>query len=74
MANNIENISNVFNIRLTGGYVFLKNHNLNLNLAMIHSTGQSTTRVQYSANLAYSYVFNAVVARKDKKMKVDADF
>jgi hypothetical protein len=74
MANNSGNLSNVFNIRLTGGYVFFKNHNLNLNVAMIHSAGQSKTRVQYSANLAYSYVFNAVVSRKDKKIKLDADF
>jgi hypothetical protein len=74
MANNVENVSNVFNIRLTGGYVFFKNHNLSLNVAMIHSAGQSKTRMQYSANLAYSYVFSAVLARKDKKLKMDADF
>jgi hypothetical protein len=74
MANNSELLSNVFNIRLTGGYVFFKNHNLSLNVAMIHSAGQRRTRVQYSANLAYSYVFSAIVARKDKKMKLDADF
>jgi hypothetical protein len=74
MANNSGNLSDVFNLRLTGGYVFFKNHNLSLNVAMIHSAGQSKTRVQYSANLAYSYVFNAIVTRKDKKMKLDADF
>ncbi|MDR2448872.1 MAG: hypothetical protein LBD52_02810 [Prevotellaceae bacterium] len=74
MANNSGNLSNVFNVRLTGGYVFFKNHNLSLNVAMIHSAGQSKTRVQYSANLAYSYVFNAVVTRKDKGMKLDTNF
>jgi hypothetical protein len=74
MSNPSGNLSNVFNIRLTGGYLFLKKHNLSLNLAMIHSAGQSQTRVQYSANLSYSYVFNAVVTRKDKKMKLEGSF
>lgn len=74
MTNQSGNLSNVFNIRLTGGYLFLRRHNLSLNLAMIHTAGQAKTQVQYSANLAYSYVFNAVVTRKDKKIRMDADF
>jgi hypothetical protein len=74
MSNQSGNLSDIFNIRLTGGYVFLKKHNLSLNLAMIHSAGQSKSQVQYSANLAYSYVFNAVVTRKDKGVKLDASF
>lgn len=67
-------LSNVFNVRLTGGYVFWKKHTVNLNLALINSKGQSKTQLQYSANLAYSYVFNATVARKDKKLTLKADF
>jgi hypothetical protein len=74
MANNSDVLSDVFNIRLTGGYIFFKSHNLSLNVAMIHSAGQRRTQVQYSANLAYSYVFNAVVTRAAKKIKLDAHF
>jgi hypothetical protein len=74
MSNNTDNLSNVFNIRLTGGYVFWKKHTVNLNVAMIHSKGQSRKQLQYSANLAYSYVFNATVARKDKKIVMNVDF
>jgi hypothetical protein len=74
MANPSGTLSNVFNIRLTGGYIFLKKHNLSLNLAMVHSAGQSATRVQYSANLSYSYVFNAVVTRSGRGMKLEGSF
>lgn len=74
MTNPAGVLSNVFNVRLTGGYVFWKKHTVNLNLALIDSKGQSKTQLQYSANLAYSYVFNATVARKDKKLTLKADF
>jgi hypothetical protein len=66
--------SGVFNIRVTGGYVFWKKHTVNLNLAFINSRGQSTKQWQYSANLAYSYAFLATVTRKDKKMTLKTEF
>jgi hypothetical protein len=74
MTNPTGVLSNVLNIRLTGGYVFWKKHALNLNLALINSKGQSKTQLQYSANLAYSYAFNATVTRKDRKISMKADF
>jgi hypothetical protein len=74
MSNKSENLSNVLNLRLTAGYVFLKKHNINLNLALVHSKGQTKTQLQYSVNLAYGYVFNATLSRKEKKLTMDANF
>jgi hypothetical protein len=74
MTNPAGVLSNVFNLRITGGYVFWKKHTVNLNLALINSKGQNKTQLQYSANLAYSYVFNATVIRKDKKITMNMDF
>jgi hypothetical protein len=74
LSNNVQRLSNVLNLRISGGYIFFKHHNINLNLAMIHSNSPTRTQLQYSINLAYSYVFTASLARKDKRLKLSADF
>jgi hypothetical protein len=74
MHNQDGKLSNVLNLRLNAGYVFLKQHTLNFTAAMVNSTGQQATKQQYSANLAYSYTFGASLVKKNKKMEVDANF
>jgi hypothetical protein len=74
MSNQSGKLSNVLNLRISEGYVLAKKHNLNLSLSMLYSEGITKKRLQYAANLSYSYTFNAVVSRKDKKLKMDANF
>ncbi|GHT52868.1 hypothetical protein AGMMS49982_14260 [Bacteroidia bacterium] len=74
MGNQTGNLSNVVNLRLNAGYQLAKKHSFNLSLSMLHSEAASKTRLQYAANLSYSYAFNVTVSRKNKKLKLDANF
>ena len=73
MYNQDGALSNVLNTRLSGGYVLAKKHNFNLAVSMLH-TGGIKEQTQYMANLSYSYAFNVIVDRKDKKIGVKTDF
>ncbi|GHT19918.1 hypothetical protein AGMMS4957_05310 [Bacteroidia bacterium] len=74
MSNQTGNLSNVINLRLTEGYLLAKKHNLNLTLSMLYSAGQAKKQLQYAVNLSYSYAFGVSISRKDKKIKMDANF
>ena len=73
MKNQDGFLSNVLNMRLSGGYVLAKKHSFNLAMSLLH-TEAAKTQTQYMANLSYSYAFNVRVARKDKKFGIEADF
>ncbi len=60
-------IADIVNIRLTGGYTLRKKHNFNLSIAMVNNSGVQGTSTQYSANLAYSYMFSFRTKRKGEK-------
>jgi hypothetical protein len=74
MSNHEGYLSDVFNLRFAAGYVLLKRHNFSLNLATVNSQGRSKSQQQYFVNLAYSYVFNVLVDKKNKKWKLEAGF
>jgi predicted transcriptional regulator len=74
MSNQSGKLSNVLNLRLSEGYLLAKRHNFNLSLTMLYSEAVAKTRLQYAVNLSYSYAFNIVVSRKEKKIRMDANF
>jgi predicted transcriptional regulator len=74
MSNQSGKLSRVLNLRLSESYVFARRHSLNLNLTLLYSEAIAKTRLQYAANLSYSYSFNLVVGRKDKKINLNANF
>lgn len=69
-----ETIADIVNIRLTGGYTLQKRHSFNLSTAMVNNQSIQGTSTQYSVNLAYSYMFNFLVNREDKKMNFEGNF
>lgn len=73
-ANNEGTIANVVNIRVTGGYTLKKRHNFNLSMAMVNNNGIQGTSTQYTANLAYNYMFNFQVKRDEGKMGFEGSF
>ncbi|MDR0540891.1 MAG: hypothetical protein LBH19_01625 [Dysgonamonadaceae bacterium] len=60
-------LSDVFNLRLTGGYVLAKRHNFNLSLTLLHTGSEIKKRTQYATNLSYAYNFNITLDRKRKQ-------
>jgi hypothetical protein len=72
--NNEGNIADVYNLRVTGGYTLAKKHNFNLSLAMINNNGLNGRQVEYSANIAYNYIFNFNVQRENKKFGFEGSF
>jgi hypothetical protein len=74
MSNQSGKLSKVLNLRLSGAYVFAQRHNVNLSLTLLHSEAVARTRLQYAANISYGYVFDAALVRKDRKLKVNANF
>ncbi|MDR1153446.1 MAG: hypothetical protein LBL04_01945 [Bacteroidales bacterium] len=74
MSGNGENMANVLNVRITGGYALLKKHNFSLSAAAVRTGSKTQKNVQYSINLAYGYSFGMTVARKDKKVAVSGSF
>jgi len=74
MTNQAGKLSDVVNLRLSGGYVLAKKHNFNLSLTMLYSESALKKRTQYATNLSYAYNFNVALSRKDKKLKLDCNF
>jgi hypothetical protein len=74
MHNQEGSISNVLNIRLSGGYTLAKKHNFNLAATALHTALPDKKRIQYAVNLSYAYSFGMQLSRKDKKLKFDANF
>jgi len=74
MSNQLGKLSNVANIRLSGGYTLAKKHSFNLSMTMLSSENTTRRRLQYAANLSYVYNFNVTIDRKDKKLKTDYSF
>jgi len=73
MNNQNGSLSNVLNIRLSGGYTLAQKHNFNLAVTLLHTTG-IRTQTQYMANLSYSYSFNTVLRREERKLKLTGSF
>lgn len=63
-SNDDGKLSDIVNIRLTGGYTLAKKHNFNLSLAMVNNNSTQGSKTLYSANLSYSFMFNYQVKRK----------
>ncbi len=72
--NQEEIIADIINLRLTCGYTLKKRHNFNLSGAMVNNKGLQGTSTQYSVNLSYSYMFNFLVDRENKKYKFKGNF
>lgn len=67
-SNDDGKLSDIVNIRLTGGYTLAKKHNFNLSLAMVNNNSTQGSRTLYSANLSYSFMFNYQVKRKKDRL------
>ena len=74
MYNQEGPVSNVLNARLSGGYTLAKKHNFNLAMSLLHTEGVNKTQTQCMANLSYSYAFNTVLSKKEKKLKLTGSF
>jgi hypothetical protein len=68
-SNDDGKLSDIVNIRLTGGYTLAKKHNFNLSLAMVNNNSTQGSRTLYSANLSYSFMFNYQVKRKKDRLQ-----
>jgi hypothetical protein len=64
--NNLGSIANITNLRFTGGYTLLKRHSFSLGMAMLNNKSIKSNVTQYSANFAYSYIFNFSTSSKSK--------
>lgn len=78
MNNQDGRLSDVLNLRLSGGYTLAKRHNFNLSATTLYTqlsvNNTIKTRTQYAINLSYAYSFNTQVARKDKKWTFEGGF
>ena len=74
MYNQEGPVSNVLNARLSGGYTLAKKHNFNLAMSLLHTEGVNKKQTQCMANLSYSYAFNTVLSKKEKKLKLTGSF
>ena len=70
MYNQDGALSNVLNMRLSGGYLLAKKHNVNLAMSLLHSESMKK-QTQYMFNLSYSYAFNMIL---DKKTGLETNF
>ncbi|NDV45672.1 hypothetical protein D0T49_01225 [Paludibacter sp. 221] len=73
MYNQEGAVSNVLNVRLSGGYTLAKKHNFNLAMTLLHTSGVKTQN-QFMGNLSYSYAFNTTLTREEKKLKLKGNF
>ena len=73
MYNQDGSVSNVINMRLSGGYTLAKKHNFNLAMSLLHAES-TKTQTQYMGNLSYSYTFNSVLSREEKMLKLKGSF
>jgi hypothetical protein len=71
---NSSGSTNIINIRLSGGYVWLERHNFNLSLSMVNNKKSTTSTTQYGANFTYSYMFNFSLKRENKKFNIEGNF
>ncbi len=67
-------LSNIINLRLTGGYNLKKRHHFNLSMAMINNNAPRGHRTHYSANFSYSYMFNFSLKKENKKVRFEGKF
>jgi hypothetical protein len=68
MNNQEGRLSDILNIRLSGGYALAKKHNFNLSATTLYAKSIQKNRTQYALNLSYSYSFSAQLSgRKNKK-------
>ena len=78
MSSQDGHLSDVLNIRLTGGYTLVKKHNFNLATTILYTKNNAKNevkkRTQYVINLSYSYSFGAEVGRKGKKLTFKGNF
>ena len=74
MYNQEGSVSNVLNMRLSGGFTLVKKHNFNLAMSLLHTEGINKTQTQCIANLSYSYAFNTVLSKKEKKLNLTGSF
>ncbi len=66
--------ANVINTRLSGGYIWLERHNLNLGLSMVNIQNKIKQNTTWGANLTYSYMFNCQLKRENKKFNFEGNF
>jgi hypothetical protein len=59
-------LAKIINLRFTAGYTLLKKHSFNLSVAMLNNHSLKREVTQYSANIAYSYLFNFLTSSKSK--------
>jgi hypothetical protein len=67
-------MSNVLNIRLSGGYTLAKKHNFNIAATSLYTDTANKKRTQYAINLSYAYSFGVQVNRKNKKLNFNTEF
>jgi hypothetical protein len=72
--NKDQTLSNIVNLRLTGGYNLKKRHNFNLSLAIVNNNAQRGHSTHYSANFSYSYMFNFSLKRAEKRLLFEGGF
>lgn len=66
--------SNIYNVRMSNAYTLNKKHNFNLSLSMLYNNGPNKQTTLYSANFAYSYIFNFKIERIEKKYNLTGEF
>lgn len=69
-----SNTVNVINIRLSGGYILLERHNLNLGITTVNNKGNGRNTTQFGGNFTYSYMFNCSLKRENKKFGFEGNF
>jgi hypothetical protein len=81
MNNENGNLSDVVNLRLSGGYTLAKRHNFNLAATFLYtlnhtavSANTTQKRTQYTINVSYAYSFGMSLERDNKKLKFKGNF
>lgn len=67
-------LSDVLNLRLSGGYTLAKKHNFNLAATFLYTKIPAKIRTQYAINFSYAYSFGAQINRKNKKVQIEGNF
>ncbi|XLS30560.1 hypothetical protein ACJD0Z_06975 [Flavobacteriaceae bacterium M23B6Z8] len=66
--------TDIYNFRLSGNYNFLESHNLSVNLlSLFRSTATSGSNSDFTATLAYSYVFDSFRLKFKKRTRLPND-
>lgn len=69
-----EKMADIVNVRFSSSYTLAQKHNFNLSVASVSNITASGNRKQLSGTLAYSYLFDFRLLKKDKKMKFEGNF